>query len=138
MMRAASLALAPALFALALGAAAPPPAHAAPTQVGPGYDIEMSRMLPMRKSDNIGLQVSRDGHDAVEWIASQPWSDGHVFMYGGSFVGMTQLDLIVQSDAPDFDLWAQVQMVAPDGSAVTLGRISAARAFVTDISSRSC
>ena len=47
-MRAAGLALAPALFALALGAAAPPPAHAAPTQVGPGYDIEMSRMLPMR------------------------------------------------------------------------------------------
>ena len=42
------------------------------------------------KSDNIGLQVSRDGHDAVEWIARQPWSDGHVFMYGGSFVGMTQ------------------------------------------------
>lgn len=42
------------------------------------------------KSDNIGLQVGRDGHDAVEWIAAQPWSDGHVFMYGGWFVGMTQ------------------------------------------------
>ncbi len=42
------------------------------------------------KSDDIGLQVGRDGHDAVEWIARQPWSDGHVFMYGGSFVGMTQ------------------------------------------------
>lgn len=187
------------------------------------------------KSDNIGLQVGRDGHDAVEWIAGQPWSDGHVFMYGGSFVGMTQwhtamqlpphlsgiapyvpiypgwdvpntngipqawtavilgyvpgrtlnddyirsdywqkkmlehyarqasfrtldldgassgqdlalyledplvfhsaplphavevaghmrLNLIVQADAPDFDLWAEVQMVAPDGSAVTLGQ----------------
>ncbi len=121
-------------------------------QVGPGYDIEMSRMIPMRdgveleawifkpsplktkaptvfeltqydidggrhrdfqdftkrgyvfaqvyvrgrgrsggvKSDNLGLQVGRDGYDAVEWIAKQPWSDGHVFMYGGSFVGMTQ------------------------------------------------
>ena len=35
--------------------------------------------------------------------------------------GQMQLDLIVQSDAPDFDLWAQVQMVKPDGSAVTLG-----------------
>jgi putative CocE/NonD family hydrolase len=42
------------------------------------------------KSDNLGLQVGRDGHDAVEWIASQPWSNGHVFMYGGSFIGMTQ------------------------------------------------
>ncbi|MGH8301788.1 MAG: CocE/NonD family hydrolase, partial [Steroidobacteraceae bacterium] len=36
------------------------------------------------KSDNLGLQVGRDGHDVVEWIARQPWSDGHVFMYGGS------------------------------------------------------
>lgn len=118
----------------------------------PGYDIEMSRMIPMRdgteleawitkpsplkapapaileltqydidggrrgepmvfakqgyvfvqvyvrgrgrsggvKSDNLGAQVGRDGYDLVEWIARQPWSDGQVVMYGGSFVGMTQ------------------------------------------------
>lgn len=148
MTRAAAFALALALAPLALAA---PPAPS-PGQVGPGYDIEMSRMIPMRdgvqleawifrpshlegrvpavleltqydidggsdqdfktfvqrgyvfvqvevrgrgrsggeKSDNIGLQVGRDGHDAVEWIARQSWSDGHVFMYGGSFVGMTQ------------------------------------------------
>jgi hypothetical protein len=42
------------------------------------------------KTDNLGLQVGRDGHDIVEWIAKQPWSDGRVVMYGGSFVGMTQ------------------------------------------------
>ena len=42
------------------------------------------------KSDNLGLQVGRDGHDLVEWIAAQPWSDGRVVMFGGSFVGMTQ------------------------------------------------
>ena len=122
------------------------------SRLGPGYDIEMSRMIPMRdgvtleawifkpsqlkikapavleltqygidggrhqdfitfiqrgyvfvqvevrgrgrsggeKSDTLGLQVGRDGYDAVEWIASQPWSDRHVFMYGGSFVGLTQ------------------------------------------------
>ena len=121
-------------------------------EVGPGYKVEMSRMIPMRdgveleswifkpaqltskaptvleltqygidggrhqdflefvrrgyvfvqvlvrgrgrsggiKGDNLGLQVGRDGYDAVEWIAKQPWSDGHVVMYGGSFVGMTQ------------------------------------------------
>jgi hypothetical protein len=137
------------LATFALLATAPPLARA---QVGPGYDIQMSRMIPMRdgvqleawifkpshlqskvpavleltqydidggrgqdfktfvqrgyvfvqvevrgrgrsggeKSDDIGLQVGRDGHDAVEWIAAQPWSDGHIFMYGGSFVGMTQ------------------------------------------------
>jgi uncharacterized protein len=121
-------------------------------QVGPGYSIEMSRMIPTRdgveleawiskpdnlkgkaptvleftqydidggqrrdfsafvkrgfvfvqayvrgrgksggiKTDNLGLQVGRDGYDVVEWIAKQPWSDGRVVMYGGSFVGMTQ------------------------------------------------
>ena len=147
-----------ALLLLALSgadcAAAPVPTTQGPaTQaVGPGYDIEMSRMIPMRdgvaleawitkpshlagkvpvvleltqydidsgrrqesvalakrgfvfvqaevrgrgrsggeKSDDLGLQVGRDGYDLVEWIARQPWCDGHVFMYGGSFVGMTQ------------------------------------------------
>jgi putative CocE/NonD family hydrolase len=149
LIRAAALALALALAPLVPGAAAPlsPRAH-----VGPGYDIEMSRMIPMRdgvkleawifkpahlegkapavleltqyaidggrhqdfktfvrrgyvfvqvevrgrgrsggvKSGNIGLQVGRDGYDTVEWIAHRPWSDGQVFMYGGSFFGMTQ------------------------------------------------
>ena len=125
-------------------------ATAAPDQPGPGYDIEMSRMIPMRdgvkleawifkpshltgkaptvleltqysidggrdfqefvkrgyafvvaevrgrgrsggeKTHDLGLQVGRDGQDLVEWIAAQPWSDGHVVMYGGSYVGMTQ------------------------------------------------
>jgi uncharacterized protein len=128
------------------------PSPIAAAQIGPGYDIETSRMIPMRdgvqleawifkpsnlktkapavleltqydidgarrnefsdlvrrgyvfvqayvrgrgrsggdKTDNLGLQVGRDGYDAVEWIAKQPWSDGRVMMYGGSFVGMTQ------------------------------------------------
>jgi putative CocE/NonD family hydrolase len=130
-----------------------PPAQATPqNRVGPGYDIEMSRMIPVRdgvsleawitkpshlaakapavleltqydidggrrgdpigfarrgfvfvqvevrgrgrsggvKQDSLGAQVGRDGYDLVEWIARQPWCDGHVFMYGASFVGMTQ------------------------------------------------
>ncbi|MGH8317450.1 MAG: CocE/NonD family hydrolase [Steroidobacteraceae bacterium] len=149
MIRAPGFALALAFVPLALAATPAPPSQA---QIGPGYDIEMSRMIPMRdgvkleawifkpahlrgkapavleltqydidggpdqdfktfvargyvfvqeevrgrgrsggeKSDDLGLQVGRDGYDTVEWIADQPWSDGHVFMYGGSFVGMTQ------------------------------------------------
>jgi putative CocE/NonD family hydrolase len=149
MFRAAGLALALALAPVASATNAPPTPR---PEVGPGYDIEMSRMIPMRdgvrleawlfkpahlagkapaileltqyaidggshqdfkafvkrgyvfvqvevrgrgrsggvKSGDLGLQVGRDGYDAVEWIAHQPWSDGHVFMYGGSFVGMTQ------------------------------------------------
>ena len=146
MIRAMALAFVLALVSMA------PAAPADPAKFGPGYDIEMSRMIAMRdgvqleawiykpshlaakapavleltqydidggrhqdfknytdrgyvfvqvevrgrgrsggdKNDDLGLQVGRDGHDVVEWIASQPWSDGHVFMYGGSFVGMTQ------------------------------------------------
>jgi putative CocE/NonD family hydrolase len=127
--------------------------------VGPGYDIEMSRMIPTRdgveleawitkpsdlkakaptiltltqydidggrhadspgsyarrgyvfvqayvrgrgksggvKSDNLGTQVGRDGYDLVEWIAAQPWSDGRVVMFGGSYVGMTQWQTAAQ------------------------------------------
>ena len=128
-------------------------ALAGAAEVGPGYDIDMSRMIPVRdgitleawitkpsnlsaklptvleltqydidggrhgdsaayytrrgyafvqayvrgrgrsggvKSDDLGIQVGRDGHDLVEWIAAQPWSDGRVVMFGGSYVGMTQ------------------------------------------------
>jgi uncharacterized protein len=127
--------------------------------VGPGYDIDMSRMIPVRdgveleawitkpsnlnvkvptvltltqydidggrhgdsagfytrrgyafvqayvrgrgrsggsKSDSLGTQVGRDGYDLVEWIAAQPWSDGKVVMFGGSFVGMTQWQTAAQ------------------------------------------
>ena len=49
------------------------------------------------KSDNLGMQVGRDGYDLVEWIAAQPWSDGRVVMFGGSYVGMTQWQTAAQS-----------------------------------------
>ncbi|MBI1749091.1 MAG: CocE/NonD family hydrolase [Acidobacteria bacterium] len=32
----------------------------------------------------------RDGHDVVEWLAKQPWSDGMVTMWGGSYAGFDQ------------------------------------------------
>jgi putative CocE/NonD family hydrolase len=35
-------------------------------------------------------QEARDGYDAVEWAAVQPWSNGNVGMFGGSYVGLTQ------------------------------------------------
>ncbi|MDP2949027.1 MAG: CocE/NonD family hydrolase, partial [Chloroflexota bacterium] len=31
-----------------------------------------------------------DGYDSVEWAAAQPWCDGNVGMYGGSYLGATQ------------------------------------------------
>jgi putative CocE/NonD family hydrolase len=32
----------------------------------------------------------QDGYDTLEWLANQPWCDGNVGMFGGSYVGMTQ------------------------------------------------
>ena len=32
-----------------------------------------------------------DGADSIAWAAAQPWSDGSVGMYGGSYFGATQL-----------------------------------------------
>jgi putative CocE/NonD family hydrolase len=32
----------------------------------------------------------RDGHDVVEWLARQPWCNGKVAMWGGSYAGFDQ------------------------------------------------
>jgi uncharacterized protein len=36
------------------------------------------------------LQEPRDGHDVVEWLARQPWSNGKITMWGGSYAGFDQ------------------------------------------------
>ena len=37
-----------------------------------------------------GWGQNQDGYDTVEWVAAQPWSDGHVGTYGGSALGIVQ------------------------------------------------
>jgi uncharacterized protein len=41
----------------------------------------------------------RDGHDVVEWLAKQPFCDGKVAMWGGSYAG--------------FDQWATAKELPP-------------------------
>lgn len=41
----------------------------------------------------------RDGHDLVEWFAAQPWCNGKVAMWGGSYAG--------------FDQWATLKEAPP-------------------------
>jgi putative CocE/NonD family hydrolase len=36
------------------------------------------------------LQEAKDGHDIVEWLAGQPWCNGKVGMWGGSYTGYDQ------------------------------------------------
>ena len=37
------------------------------------------------------VHESEDGYDTIEWAAALPYSDGRVGMYGGSYVGATQM-----------------------------------------------
>ena len=36
------------------------------------------------------VNEGRDGHDVVEWLARQPWGNGKVAMWGGSYAGFDQ------------------------------------------------
>jgi putative CocE/NonD family hydrolase len=36
------------------------------------------------------VNEAKDGYDAIEWLAGQPWSSGKVGMIGGSYVGWVQ------------------------------------------------
>ena len=36
-------------------------------------------------------EETQDAYEVIEWIASQPWCDGNVGMFGGSYLGITQI-----------------------------------------------
>jgi predicted acyl esterase len=42
------------------------------------------------KLDPFSKQEAEDYYDAIEWAASQPWSDGNVGLYGASYLGTIQ------------------------------------------------
>jgi len=46
---------------------------------------------------NPQMQEAKDGHDAVEWLAKQPWSSGKVAMWGGSYAGYDQWATLKES-----------------------------------------
>jgi putative CocE/NonD family hydrolase len=49
-----------------------------------------------------------DGHDTVQWAASQPWSSGHVGTFGSSYMAATSLQAAV-SGAPALSAFAALQ-----------------------------
>jgi hypothetical protein len=65
--------------------------------------------------ENLLSQFRAKERDALVFQSAPLMQDTEV-------AGHMRLGLIVQSDAPDFDLWAEVQLVKADGSAVTLGQ----------------
>ena len=42
------------------------------------------------------VHEAKDGADVVEWLARQPWSNGKVAMWGGSYAGMDQWQVASQ------------------------------------------
>jgi hypothetical protein len=51
-----------------------------------------------------------DGHATLEWVASQPWFDGRLVMWGASYLGMTQW--AIAEDAPAFVKALNLQVTA--------------------------
>jgi len=43
------------------------------------------------------MQEAKDGYDVVEWLAQQPWCNGKVAMWGGSYVGYDQWATLKES-----------------------------------------
>ncbi len=43
-------------------------------------------------------EETRDAYEITEWLAAQPWCDGNIGMYGGSYLGITQF--MTASQAP--------------------------------------
>lgn len=48
-----------------------------------GKRFSIDEILPYENDAN-------DAYDIIDWISTQPWSDGRVGMYGGSYNGFTQ------------------------------------------------
>jgi hypothetical protein len=68
------------------------------------------------------LQEAKDGYDAVEWLAQQPWCNGKIAMWGGSYMGYDQWATLKENPAHlktivpaaacfpgvDFPLWKNI------------------------------
>jgi putative CocE/NonD family hydrolase len=60
---------------------------------GRGYAVVIQDTRGCGSSGGEGypfIHEKEDGYDSVQWAAGQPWSNGRVGMFGGSYVGYTQ------------------------------------------------
>lgn len=58
-------------------------------------------------------EMATDGKQIIDWIAGQSWSDGNVGMFGGSYLGYTQL--VTAAEAPEALKAIFPEVVAMDG-----------------------
>jgi len=68
-----------------------------------------------------GQVEARDGYDAIEWLARQPWCDGQVATWGGSWLGFTQWSIAkefpphLKAMAPTASVYPGVDYPQPGG-----------------------
>lgn len=58
-------------------------------------------------------EIATDGKELIDWIAEQDWSDGNVGMFGGSYLGYSQL--VVAGEKPEALKAIFPEVVAMDG-----------------------
>lgn len=64
---------------------------------------------------------TKAGYEIVEWLATQPWSNGQIGMVGGSYQGITQLNIAALNSPhlvaifPDVSAFDLYEMVHPGG-----------------------
>jgi putative CocE/NonD family hydrolase len=56
-------------------------------------DIRGTGSSPGIALDEYAARETRDGYEAVEWLAAQPWSNGNVGMWGISYGGFTSIQV---------------------------------------------
>ena len=74
-------------------------------------DIRGTGSSPGIALDEYTARETRDGYDAVEWLAGQPWSNGKVGMWGISYGGFTSIQVALLQPP---HLAAIVPMMATD------------------------
>jgi uncharacterized protein len=65
----------------------------APQVTGRGYAFVVQDVRGKFRSEGATVAYvheAGDGYDTLDWVARQPWSDGKVGMFGGSYFGFTQ------------------------------------------------
>jgi putative CocE/NonD family hydrolase len=55
-----------------------------------GVDVRGGGASSGTRQGEFSPQEALDAHDVTEWFAAQPWCNGNVGMYGGSYLGTTQ------------------------------------------------
>ena len=68
-----------------------------------------------------GRVEAKDGYDAIEWVAKQPWCNGKVATWGGSWLGFTQWSIAKEfpphlaAMAPTASVYPGVDYPQPNG-----------------------